>query len=165
MKHRIVTAAQMKEIERAGDVHGLPYLQMMENAGLAAYAELHPVGPAKSALQWPRQAAAPAAYCGRPASKPADRYTQNTAMASRPPMRVPKKTHKKLQPSGPDARTSGAGLQLFAFYNFYSPIGIVWQNQSAIVLRVLAKNFFTGQAASRASCSRSVPAGKLRMTV
>jgi len=35
MKHRIVTAAQMKEIERAGDAHGLPYLQMMENAGLA----------------------------------------------------------------------------------------------------------------------------------
>lgn len=26
MKHRIVTAAQMKEIERAGDAHGLPYL-------------------------------------------------------------------------------------------------------------------------------------------
>ena len=40
MKHHIVTAAQMKEIERAGDAHGLPYLQMMENAGLAAYAEL-----------------------------------------------------------------------------------------------------------------------------
>ena len=40
MKHRIVTAAQMKEIERAGDAHGLPYLQMRENAGLAAYAEL-----------------------------------------------------------------------------------------------------------------------------
>ena len=40
MKHRIVTAAQMKEIDRAGDVHGLPYLQMMENAGMAAYAEL-----------------------------------------------------------------------------------------------------------------------------
>ena len=40
MKHRIVTAAQMKEIERAGDAHGLPYLQMMENAGLAADAEL-----------------------------------------------------------------------------------------------------------------------------
>ena len=40
MKHRIVTAAQMKEIERAGNAHGLPYLQMMENAGLAAYAEL-----------------------------------------------------------------------------------------------------------------------------
>ena len=40
MKHRIVTAAQMKEIERAGDAHGLPYLQMMENAGLAAYTEL-----------------------------------------------------------------------------------------------------------------------------
>ncbi len=40
MKYRIVTAAQMKEIERAGDVHGLPYLQMMENAGMSAYAEL-----------------------------------------------------------------------------------------------------------------------------
>lgn len=35
MKHRIVTAAQMKEIEREGNAHGLPYLQMMENAGLA----------------------------------------------------------------------------------------------------------------------------------
>ena len=40
MKHRIVTAAQMKEIERAGNAHGLSYLQMMENAGMAAYAEL-----------------------------------------------------------------------------------------------------------------------------
>ena len=29
MKHRIVTAAQMKEIERARDAHGLSYLQMM----------------------------------------------------------------------------------------------------------------------------------------
>ena len=40
MKHRIVTAAQMKAIEQTGNAHGLPYLQMMENAGLAAYAEL-----------------------------------------------------------------------------------------------------------------------------
>jgi len=32
MKHRIVTAAQMKAIEQAGNAHGLPYLQMMENA-------------------------------------------------------------------------------------------------------------------------------------
>lgn len=40
MKQRIVTAAQMKEIERAGNAHGLPYPQMMENAGMAAYAEL-----------------------------------------------------------------------------------------------------------------------------
>ena len=40
MKHRIVTAAQMKEIERAGNAHGLPYLQMMEIAGLAAYPPL-----------------------------------------------------------------------------------------------------------------------------
>jgi NAD(P)H-hydrate epimerase len=46
MKHRIVTAAQMKEIEQAGDAHGLPYLQMMENAGLAAYAELQKQFPA-----------------------------------------------------------------------------------------------------------------------
>ena len=41
MKHRIVTAAQMKEIERAGDAHGLSYLQMMENAGLAALFVIH----------------------------------------------------------------------------------------------------------------------------
>ena len=46
MKHRIVMAAQMKEIERAGDSHGLPYLQMMENAGMAAYAELQKQFPA-----------------------------------------------------------------------------------------------------------------------
>ena len=45
MKHRIVTAAQMKAIEQAGNAHGLPYLQMMENAGLAAYAELKNVLP------------------------------------------------------------------------------------------------------------------------
>ena len=38
MNHRIVTAAQMKAIEQAGNVHGLPYLQMMGNAGLAACA-------------------------------------------------------------------------------------------------------------------------------
>ena len=50
MKHRIVTAAQMKEIERAGDVHGLSYLQMMENAGLAAYAELQKQVPAPSGV-------------------------------------------------------------------------------------------------------------------
>ena len=51
MKHRIVTAAQMKEIERAGNAHGLPYLQMMENAGLAAYTQLRarlPLGGACS---------------------------------------------------------------------------------------------------------------------
>ena len=36
MKHRIVTAAQMKEIERAGDAHGLPYLHRTEMAGLAS---------------------------------------------------------------------------------------------------------------------------------
>ena len=50
MKHRIVTAAQMKEIERAGDAHGLPYLQMMENAGMAAYAELQKQFPQPGSL-------------------------------------------------------------------------------------------------------------------
>ena len=50
MKHRIVTAAQMKEIERAGNAHGLPYLQMMENAGLAAYAQLRARLPLGGAL-------------------------------------------------------------------------------------------------------------------
>ena len=51
MKHRIVTAAQMKEIERAGNAHGLPYLQMMENAGLAAYTQLRARLPLGGALQ------------------------------------------------------------------------------------------------------------------
>lgn len=50
MKHRIVTAAQMKAIEQAGNAHGLPYLQMMENAGLAAYAELKKALPQPSSL-------------------------------------------------------------------------------------------------------------------
>ena len=51
MKHRIVTAAQMKAIEQAGNAHGLPYLQMMENAGLAAYAELQKQFPHPSRLR------------------------------------------------------------------------------------------------------------------
>ena len=50
MTHRIVTAAQMKAIEQAGNAHGLPYLQMMENAGLAAYAELKNVLPQPGSL-------------------------------------------------------------------------------------------------------------------
>ena len=50
MIHRIVTAAQMKAIEQAGNSHGLPYLQMMENAGLAAYAELKRQFPHPSRL-------------------------------------------------------------------------------------------------------------------
>ena len=50
MKHRIVTAAQMKAIEQAGNAHSLPYLQMMENAGLAAYAELKNVLPQPGSL-------------------------------------------------------------------------------------------------------------------
>ncbi len=50
MKHRIVTVAQMKAIEQAGNAHGLPYLQMMENAGLAAYAELKNVLPQPGSL-------------------------------------------------------------------------------------------------------------------
>ena len=50
MKHRIVTAAQMKAIEQAGNAHSLPYLQMMENAGLSAYAELKNVLPQPGSL-------------------------------------------------------------------------------------------------------------------
>lgn len=50
MKHRIVTAAQMKAIEQAGNVHDRPYLQMMENAGLAAYAQLQARFPRGGAL-------------------------------------------------------------------------------------------------------------------
>ena len=50
MKHRIVTAAQMKAIEQAGNAHGLPYLQMMESAGLTAYAELKNVLPQPGSL-------------------------------------------------------------------------------------------------------------------
>ena len=50
MKHRIVTAAQMKAIEQAGNAHGLPYLQMMENAGLAAYAQLQACFPQGGSL-------------------------------------------------------------------------------------------------------------------
>ena len=50
MKHRIVTAAQMKAIEQTGNAHGLPYLQMMENAGMAAYAELQKQFPQPGSL-------------------------------------------------------------------------------------------------------------------
>ena len=50
MKQRIVTAAQMKAIEQAGNAHGLPYLQMMENAGLASYAELQKQFPQPGSL-------------------------------------------------------------------------------------------------------------------
>lgn len=37
---RIVTVAQMKQIEQNADESGLSYLQMMENAGIAAYKEI-----------------------------------------------------------------------------------------------------------------------------
>lgn len=41
----------MKAIEQAGNAHGLPYLQMMENAGnLALYAELKKALPQPSTL-------------------------------------------------------------------------------------------------------------------
>ena len=42
---RVVTVAQMKQIERNADESGLSYLQMMENAGTAAYREIR--------RQWP----------------------------------------------------------------------------------------------------------------
>ena len=50
MERRIVTAAQMKEIERAANERGIPYLQMMENAGLAAYAQLQARFPQAASL-------------------------------------------------------------------------------------------------------------------
>lgn len=50
MTHRIVTAAQMKEIERSANEHGLSYLTMMENAGLAAYAALRERFPSAGTL-------------------------------------------------------------------------------------------------------------------
>ena len=50
MMYRVVTAAQMKAIEQEGNAHGLPYLQMMENAGLAAYAALKKQLPQGGAL-------------------------------------------------------------------------------------------------------------------
>lgn len=40
MEQRIVTSAQMKQIEQAANEAGLLYIQMMENAGRAVYAEL-----------------------------------------------------------------------------------------------------------------------------
>ncbi len=43
---RIVTTAQMKEIERRGDASGVSYYQMMENAGLSSYHFLREQYPA-----------------------------------------------------------------------------------------------------------------------
>lgn len=34
---RVVTVAQMKQIEKNADANGISYYQMMENAGTAAY--------------------------------------------------------------------------------------------------------------------------------
>lgn len=50
MERRIVTVAQMKQIEQAANARGLSYLQMMENAGQAAYALLQQRRPAKGQL-------------------------------------------------------------------------------------------------------------------
>ncbi len=47
---RIVTAAQMKQIERNADAAGLSYLQMMENAGTAAYREIRARRPDARAM-------------------------------------------------------------------------------------------------------------------
>ena len=40
MTHTTVTAAEMKALEKAADDNGLLYIQMMENAGRAAFAQL-----------------------------------------------------------------------------------------------------------------------------
>ena len=49
MTHTTVTAAEMKALEKAANDNGLLYIQMMENAGRAAFAQLrHRVpGPAR----------------------------------------------------------------------------------------------------------------------
>ena len=39
MTHTTVTAAEMKALEKAANDHGLLYIQMMENAGRAAFAQ------------------------------------------------------------------------------------------------------------------------------
>lgn len=41
MTHTTVTAAEMKALEKAANDNGLLYIQMMENAGRAAFAQLH----------------------------------------------------------------------------------------------------------------------------
>ena len=50
MDRRIVTAAQMKEIERAANERGIPYLQMMENAGLCGLAQVRARFPQGASL-------------------------------------------------------------------------------------------------------------------
>ena len=40
MTHTTVTAAEMKALEKAANDNGLLYIQMMENAGRAAFAQL-----------------------------------------------------------------------------------------------------------------------------
>lgn len=47
---RIVTTAQMKQIEKNADCSGLSYLQMMENAGAAAYQAVRAKYPALSSM-------------------------------------------------------------------------------------------------------------------
>ena len=49
MTHTTVTAAEMKALEKAANDNGLLYIQMMENAGRAAFAQLrrHLPGPAR----------------------------------------------------------------------------------------------------------------------
>lgn len=43
---RVVTVAQMKQIEKLADANGVSYYQMMENAGTAAYHILRQRGAA-----------------------------------------------------------------------------------------------------------------------
>ena len=40
MHHETVTAAEMKALEHTANENGLLYIQMMENAGRAAFAQL-----------------------------------------------------------------------------------------------------------------------------
>ena len=71
MTHTTVTAAEMKALEKAANDNGLLYIQMMENAGRAAFAQLrrHLPGPARLLVAAGRGnnggdgVAGPAAFC------------------------------------------------------------------------------------------------------
>ena len=56
MTHTTVTAAEMKALEKAANDNGLLYIQMMENAGRAAFARPRPAagGGGQGQQRWGR---------------------------------------------------------------------------------------------------------------
>lgn len=57
MTHTTVTAAEMKALEKAANDNGLLYIQMMENAGRAAFAQLRRRLPGPAGCWWRRAGA------------------------------------------------------------------------------------------------------------